>query len=66
MPLGVFLLFLFAALVVFVFALEFPEGRIVALCGVIGSGKTVMLRRLQQQLKEENRITVSRYRESCA
>lgn len=36
------------------------EGRIVALCGVIGSGKTVMLRRLQQQLKEENRITVSR------
>jgi len=36
------------------------EGRIVALCGVIGSGKTVMLRRLQHQLKEENRITVSR------
>ncbi len=36
------------------------EGRIVALCGVIGSGKTVMLRRLQQQLKDENKITVSR------
>jgi type II secretory pathway predicted ATPase ExeA len=36
------------------------EGRIVALCGVIGSGKTVTLRRLQQQLKEENKITVSR------
>jgi type II secretory pathway predicted ATPase ExeA len=36
------------------------EGRIVALCGVIGSGKTVTLRRLQQQLKDENRITVSR------
>ena len=31
------------------------EGRIVALCGVIGSGKTVTLRRLQQQLKEENK-----------
>jgi type II secretory pathway predicted ATPase ExeA len=36
------------------------EGRIVALCGVIGSGKTVTLRRLQQQLKDENKITVSR------
>ncbi len=35
-------------------------GRIVALCGVIGSGKTVTLRRLQQQLKEENKIAVSR------
>ena len=27
------------------------EGRIVALCGVIGSGKTVMLRRLQQHVQ---------------
>jgi len=36
------------------------DGRIVALCGVIGSGKTVTLRRLQQQLKDENKITVSR------
>lgn len=36
------------------------EGRIVALCGMIGSGKTVMLRRLQQQLKDENKVTVSR------
>jgi type II secretory pathway predicted ATPase ExeA len=36
------------------------EGRIVVLYGVIGSGKTVTLRRLQQQLKDENRVTVSR------
>jgi type II secretory pathway predicted ATPase ExeA len=36
------------------------EGRIVALYGVIGSGKTVTLRRLQQELKDENRVTVSR------
>ena len=37
------------------------EGRIVALYGVIGSGKTVTLRRLQQQLKDENRMAVSRF-----
>lgn len=36
------------------------EGRIVALYGVIGSGKTVTLRRLQPQLKDENKVTVSR------
>ena len=36
------------------------EGRIVALCGVIGSGKTVTLRRVQEQLRDENKITVSR------
>src|SRR5215468_8150665 len=36
------------------------EGRLIALCGVIGSGKTVMLRRLQQQLKAENRVLVSK------
>jgi type II secretory pathway predicted ATPase ExeA len=36
------------------------EGCIVALCGVIGSGKTVTLRRLQQRLKDENKITVFR------
>ena len=36
------------------------EGRIVALYGVIGSGKTVTLRRLQQQLKDENCVTISR------
>jgi type II secretory pathway predicted ATPase ExeA len=31
------------------------EGRIIVLYGVIGSGKTVTLRRLQQQLKDENK-----------
>lgn len=36
------------------------EGRIIVLYGVIGSGKTVTLRRLQQQLKDENKVTVSR------
>ncbi|MGU2293260.1 hypothetical protein BANRA_06237 [Pseudomonas aeruginosa] len=36
------------------------EGRLIALCGVIGSGKTVMLRRLQQLLEEEKKVTVSR------
>lgn len=36
------------------------EGRLIALCGVIGSGKTVILRRLQQALEEEKRVTVSK------
>jgi type II secretory pathway predicted ATPase ExeA len=36
------------------------EGRLIAVCGVVGSGKTVTMRRLQQQLKEENKITVSK------
>lgn len=36
------------------------EGRLIAVCGVIGSGKTVTMRRLQQQLREENRILVSK------
>lgn len=36
------------------------EGRLIAVCGVIGSGKTVMLRRLQQILEEEKRVTVSK------
>ena len=36
------------------------EGHLIALCGVIGSGKTVTLRRLQQQLKDENRVLVSK------
>jgi len=35
------------------------EGHLIALCGVIGSGKTVTLRRLHQQLKEENRVLVA-------
>lgn len=36
------------------------EGRLIAVCGVVGSGKTVTMRRLQRQLKEENKITVSK------
>jgi len=36
------------------------QGRLIALCGVIGCGKTVTLRRLQQQLKEENKVIVSK------
>ncbi|MFV8988399.1 AAA family ATPase, partial [Serratia fonticola] len=36
------------------------EGRLIAVCGVVGSGKTVTLRRLQQRLREENKITVAR------
>lgn len=36
------------------------EGKLIAVCGIVGSGKTVTMRRLQQQLKEENRITVSK------
>lgn len=36
------------------------EGRLIAVCGLIGSGKTVTLRRLQQMLEEEKKITVSR------
>lgn len=36
------------------------EGRLIALCGVVGSGKTVTLRRLQQILKDENRVSVAK------
>ncbi|ECP6959254.1 AAA family ATPase [Salmonella enterica] len=36
------------------------EGRLIAVCGVVGSGKTVTLRRLQQQLMDENKIIVAR------
>jgi type II secretory pathway predicted ATPase ExeA len=36
------------------------EGRLIAICGVIGSGKTVMLRRLQQVLEDEKKVTVSK------
>ena len=36
------------------------EGRLIAICGVIGCGKTSLLRRLQQGLEEEKRITVSK------
>ena len=36
------------------------EGRLIAVCGVVGSGKTVMLRRLQQALEDEKKVTVSK------
>lgn len=36
------------------------EGRLIAVCGVVGSGKTVTLRRLQQQPMDENKIIVAR------
>lgn len=36
------------------------EGRLIAVCGVVGSGKTVMMRRLQQALENEKRIIVSK------
>ena len=37
------------------------EGRLVAVCGVVGSGKTVTLRPLQQQLlREEKKVIVAR------
>ena len=36
------------------------EGRIIVLYGVIGSGKTLTLRRLQQHLKDENKVTISK------
>jgi type II secretory pathway predicted ATPase ExeA len=36
------------------------EGPLIALCGVIGRGKTVTLRRLQQQRKADNRVLVAK------
>jgi len=36
------------------------EGRLIALCGVVGSGKTVTMRRLQQRLNDDARIIVSK------
>jgi type II secretory pathway predicted ATPase ExeA len=36
------------------------EGKLIAVCGVVGSGKTVTIRRLQQSLREENRFVVSK------
>lgn len=36
------------------------EGRLIAVCGVIGSGKTLMLRRLEQQLSDEKKVIVSK------
>ncbi len=36
------------------------EGRLIAVSGVVGSGKTVTMRRLQEILEKEKRITVAR------
>jgi type II secretory pathway predicted ATPase ExeA len=36
------------------------EGGLIAVCGVVGSGKTALLRRLQEILEEERKITVSK------
>ena len=36
------------------------EGRLIAICGVVGSGKTVTMRRLQQSLRNDNHCTVSK------
>ncbi len=36
------------------------EGKLIALCGVVGCGKTVTMRRLQQSLRDENRVLVSK------
>lgn len=36
-----------------------PDGRLIAVCGVVGAGKTLFLRRLQQLLREESRVIVS-------
>lgn len=36
------------------------EGQLIALCGVVACRKTVTLRRLQQLLREENRVTVAK------
>jgi type II secretory pathway predicted ATPase ExeA len=36
------------------------DGDLVALCGVVGSGKTVTLRRLQELLARDNRVIVSK------
>jgi type II secretory pathway predicted ATPase ExeA len=36
------------------------EGRLIAVCGVIGSGKTVLLRRLTKALEDEKKVIVSK------
>lgn len=36
------------------------EGKLIAVCGVVGCGKTVTMRRLQQQLKDEKRVVVAK------
>ena len=37
-----------------------PQGRLIVVCGVVGSGKTVTMRRLQQMLKDDGKVTVSK------
>jgi type II secretory pathway predicted ATPase ExeA len=36
------------------------EGKLIALCGLIGSGKTLTLKRLQNILEDDKKVTVSR------
>ncbi|MGL5424533.1 MAG: ExeA family protein [Serratia fonticola] len=36
------------------------EGGLIALCGVVGCGKTMMMRKLQQALMSEKKVTVSK------
>lgn len=36
------------------------EGGLIALCGVVGCGKTMMMRKLQQALTSEKKVTVSK------
>lgn len=36
------------------------QGRLIAVCGMVGSGKTVTMRRLQTMLHEEGRVLVAR------
>ncbi len=36
------------------------DGRLIALCGMIGSGKTALLRHLQADLARENKVLVSK------
>jgi type II secretory pathway predicted ATPase ExeA len=37
-----------------------PAGRLIAVTGIVGSGKTVMLRRLQDELAREGKVLVSK------
>ncbi|MBD2785640.1 ExeA family protein [Xenorhabdus sp. DI] len=36
------------------------EGHLIALCGIVGCGKTIMMRKLQQILSNEKKVTVSK------
>jgi type II secretory pathway predicted ATPase ExeA len=37
-----------------------PNGYLIAVCGIVGSGKTTILRRLQEILRKENKVIVSK------